>query len=174
MNWYVIHTYTGFETKVKESIEHLATVQDWRGKIGRVIVPTERVVTQKTTKTQMRQRNLMPGYVFVELEPDEEIFNQIRRIPGVSSFLGPGGNPEPLSPSDVEAMLDLVESRTTKPKKLIKFRKGEQVKVSEGPFANFIGVIDEIDEEKARLRVLVTIFGRQTPLELEVTQVESL
>ncbi|MCD6385255.1 transcription termination/antitermination factor NusG [Candidatus Sumerlaeota bacterium] len=174
MNWYVLHTYTGSEIQVKESIEHLATIKDWRGKIGRVVVPTEKVVMQRTTRSRTRQRNLMPGYVFVELEPEEEIFNQIRRLPGVSSFLGPGGKPEPLSQKDVESMLELVESRATKPKKLIKFRKGEQVKVSEGPFSNFIGVIDEIDEEKARLRVLVTIFGRQTPLELEVTQVESL
>ena len=174
MNWYVIHTYTGFELKVKQTIEYLSTIQNWRGKIGRVLVPLEKVLMQKTSQTQTRQRNLMPGYVFVELDQDEEIFNQIRRIPGVSSFLGPGGQPETLSGEDVESMLDLVESRASRPKKLITFRKGEQVKVTDGPFANFIGVIDDIDEEKAKLRVLVTIFGRQTPLELEVSQVESL
>ncbi len=174
MNWYVIHTYTGFELKVKQTIEYLATVQDWRGRIGRVVIPLEKVVMQKSTQPETRQRNLMPGYVFVELGEDEEIFNQIRKIPGVSAFLGPGGHPEKLSEKDTEAMLDLVESRATRPKKLITFRKGEQVKVTDGPFANFIGVIDEIDEDKAKLRVLVTIFGRQTPLELEVTQVESL
>lgn len=174
MNWYVIHTYTGFENKVREAIEHLAVQPDWRDKIGRVLIPLERVMMQRSTKNQTQQRNLMPGYVFVELEGAEDIFNQINHIPGVSSFLGPGGKPEALSPEDVESMFDLVESRASKPKNLIKFRKGEQVKVVDGPFANFIGLIDEIDEEKAKLRVLVTIFGRQTPLELEVSQVDAI
>jgi transcriptional antiterminator NusG len=172
--WYVIHVFTGYEDKVKSAIEHLATVQDWRDAIGKVLVPHERVVLQRSSSDKTKQRNLMPGYVFVQLDADEEVYNQIQHIPGVSSFLGPGGRPEPLSEEDVESMFDLVESRAAKPKKLIKFRKHEQVKVVDGPFANFIGVIDDIDEEKAKLRVLVTIFGRQTPLELEVTQVESI
>ena len=175
MKWYVIHVFTGFENKVKGAIEHLSNVQDWCDAIGRVQIPLERVVLQRSSASnKTKQRNLMPGYIFVELEGDEDVFNQIQRIPGVSSFLGPGGQPESLSEKDVESMFDLVESRTSKPKKLIKFRKHEQVKVVDGPFANFIGVIDEIDEEKAKLRVLVTIFGRQTPLELEVSQVESI
>jgi transcriptional antiterminator NusG len=173
-NWYVVHTFTGYENKVKEAVEHLTRVHGWHDKIGRVLIPYERVVMQRTLTTQTQHRNLMPGYVFVEVSPDEEIFNQIGRIPGISSFLGPGGKPQALSNEDIEAMLDLVESRASKPKQLIKYRKGEQVKVVDGPFANFIGVIDEIDEEKAKLRVLVTIFGRQTPLELEVTQVEAI
>ncbi len=174
MNWYVIHTYTGYEQKVKEAIEHLANVYNWQKKIGRIIIPMERVIKERATKPSAQPRNLMPGYVFVELEPEEELFSRIQSLPGVSAFLGAGGKPETLSPDDVSALLELVEERAEKPKKLIKFRPGEHVKVTEGPFANFVGVINEVDEEKARLRVLVTIFGRETPLELECSQVEAI
>ena len=117
-------------------------------------------------------RTLMPGYVLVEIEPSEELFNMIREIKGVSSFVGDGHKPAPLSQAEVENILHKIEATADKPKPEIVYQKGDQVKVTEGPFANFIGSVEHIDEEKHKLSVMVSIFGRPTPVELDVLQVE--
>ena len=116
----------------------------------------------------------MPGYILVEMIPNEEFFNMVRKVTGVSGFVGDGNQPIPLQPEEVENIMSLIEEKQEKPKPKIKYRPGEQVRVIEGPFANFIGIVNEIDEEKARLKMMVSIFGRPTPVELDVMQVESV
>lgn len=173
MNWYALHTYSGHEKSVKKDIEHRASVEGLRDKLGEVIVPEEKVVEVKDGKKREQSRNIMPGYVFVQMEEDDELFKAIEEIKGVSGFVGAGDSRTPLSEEEVANIRGLVEDKKDKPRAEIKHRLGDKVKVIEGPFANFVGTIDNIDHEKARLRVMVSIFGRSTPVELEVLQVES-
>lgn len=172
MKWYAIHTYSGFENKVKREIEHRASVEGLRDKLGQVVIPEEKVIEVKDGKKKQISRNFMPGYVLVQMEALEDLFGLVRKVTGVSQFVGTGDTPVPLSPEEVQSILDLIEDKRERPKPEIKFQKGDQVKVIEGPFANFIGSVEEIDTEKARLRVMVSIFGRTTPVELDVLQVE--
>lgn len=171
--WFAIHTYSGYENRVKTTIEHKATLEGLRDRIHRVLIPTEMVVEIKGGKKRTVQRSLMPGYVLVEIEPAEEIFNLIKNVKGVSSFVGDGHEPVPLLPEEIRNLLDIMESKHEKPKPKMQYRKGDQVKVIEGPFTNFIGNVESVDEEKSKLKVMVSIFGRPTPVELDVLQVES-
>ncbi len=171
--WYAIHTYSGYENRVKKEIEHRAGLEGLREKLGEVIIPEEKIIEVKDGKRRQTVRNFMPGYVLVEIEEDEkELFDMIRKIAGVSGFVGAGETPVALTPEEVANIQALIEDKRERPKPEIKFQKGDQVKVIEGPFANFIGTVEEIDHEKARLRVMVSIFGRTTPVELDVLQVE--
>lgn len=171
--WFAIQTYSSFENKVKQGIEHKATLEGLDEIIRRVVIPTETVVEIKGGKKKPVQRALMPGYVLVQMQPDEGIFNLIKEIKGVSSFVGDGHAPVPLTPAEISNLLDIMEDKQEKPKPKISYRKGDQIKVIEGPFMNFVGNVESMDEEKGKLTVMVSIFGRPTPVELDVLQVEA-
>jgi len=170
--WYAVQTYSSFEKRVKEGIEHKTALEGMREKISRVLIPTEIVVEIKGGKKRSIQRALMPGYVLVEMEPSEDIFNLIKEVKGVASFVGDGHQPTPLSQTEIGNLLNIMEDKHEKPKPKSLFRKGDQIKVIEGPFINFIGSVEGADEDKGKLTVMVSIFGRPTPVELDVLQVE--
>jgi transcriptional antiterminator NusG len=172
--WYVIHAYSGFEAKVKQNIEYRAAMEGSKEILKKVIIPSENIIEIKDGKKRTVSRNLMPGYLLIEMVENEEFFNMVRKITGVSGFVGDGRKPIPLTDDEVKNMLNLIEEKHEKPKPKIRYRAGEQVRVVEGPFINFIGTVSEIDEEKSKLRMMVSIFGRPTPVELDVMQVESL
>ena len=170
-NWYAVQTYSGYENKVKLTIEHRTTLEGLRDCINQVVIPTETVIEIKSGKKREIQRTLMPGYVLVEMEAREDAFNLIKDIKGVASFVGEGGSP--LSKDEVSHLLNIMDDKAEKPKPKMMFRKGDQVKVIEGPFNGFVGSVEIADEEKGKLTVMVSIFGRPTPVELDVLQVEA-
>jgi transcription termination/antitermination protein NusG len=172
MQWYAVHTYSSYENKVKQLIEHKATLEGLRDRIRSVVIPTERVIEIKGGQKRTTQRTLMPGYIIVQMDSSEDAFNLIRNIKGVSGFVGDGRAPIPLGQEEVSNLLNIMEDKHEKPKPKVLFQKGDQVKVVEGPFANFIGQVEHIDEERGKLNVMVSIFGRLTPVELDVLQVE--
>jgi transcriptional antiterminator NusG len=170
--WYAVHTYSGFEQKVKTNIEHLATLEGFRDEVAEVIIPQETFVEVRGGKKRTTMRNLMPGYILVHIEPDEKVFDLVKKINGVSGFVGDGEKAIPLTQEEVDNLLRVSEEKAEKPKAEIRFRKGEQVKVVEGPFVNFVGMVEDIDIDKNKLKVMVSIFGRPTAVELNVLQVE--
>ena len=170
--WYAVHTYSGFEQKVKTNIEHLATLEGFRDDVAEVIIPQETFVEVRGGKKRTTMRNLMPGYILVHIEPDEKVFDLVKKINGVSGFVGDGEKAIPLTQEEVDNLLRVSEEKAEKPKAEIRFRKGEQVKVVEGPFVNFVGMVEDIDIDKNKLKVMVSIFGRPTAVELNVLQVE--
>jgi len=172
--WFAIHTYSGYENRVKQTIEHRAQLEGLRDKVGQVLVPTKKFVEIKGGKKHDVMKNIMPGYVFIEAEPDEDVFAMVQKIQGVSSFLGDAGKPTPLPQSEVDGLLGSIEERPDRPRTVITHKVNDQVKVIEGPFANFIGTVQEVDQEKGHLKVLVSIFGRPTSVELDVLQVEAV
>lgn len=172
--WYAVHTYSGFEHKVKTNIEHLAALEGYRDDVAEVIIPQETFVEVKGGKKKIISRNLMPGYILVHIESSEKVFDLVKKVNGVSGFVGDGNKPIALSQAEVDNLIHISEEKVEKPKPEIRFRKGEQVKVIEGPFANFIGTVDDIDVEKSKLKVMVSIFGRPTAVELNVLQVEGI
>jgi transcriptional antiterminator NusG len=172
MRWFAVHTYSSFENKVKQAIEHRATLEGRREQIHAVVIPTEAVIEIKGGKKRTVTRNLMPGYVLVQMEPEEELFNLVKDIKGVSGFVSDGHAPSPLAPEEVANLMNLMEQKTEKPKPKVLFHKGDQIKVVEGPFTNFVGSVEGLDEEKGKLKVMVSIFGRLTPVDLDVLQVE--
>jgi transcriptional antiterminator NusG len=172
--WYAVQTYSGHENKVRQNIEHRATIEGFRDQLRQVLIPAETFVEIRGGKKRQTQHNLYPGYVLVEMEPTEDLMNLITKIPGVSGFLPDGARPTPLDEAEVNHILNIVQEKSEKPKPQIRYRVGEQVKVIEGPFANFVGEVNEIDEEKSKLKVMVLIFGRQTSVELDVLQVEGV
>lgn len=174
MAWYVLHTYSGQENKVKSNLEHRAALEGFRDRIRQVVIPQESVIEIKSGKKRTVTRNLMPGYVLVEMDYDEDTASAITKIPGVSGFIGDGKTAFPLNEEEVQRVLHAGEASADQPKPEIRYRVGEQVKVIEGPFSNFIGTVDEIDAKRAKLRVMVSIFGRPTPVELDVLQVEGV
>ncbi len=173
-NWYALHTYSGMEAKVKSNIEHRAAMENQRERLHSVVIPVEHVVEIRNGKKRTSTRNLMPGYVLVDIDETSEVFDMIKKVAGVTGFVGDGVNPSPLAEDEVSRLLNIVEEKAEKPKPEIRFRKGEQVKVIEGPFANFTGTVENVDEEKSKLKVMVSIFGRPTAVELDVLQVEGV
>jgi transcriptional antiterminator NusG len=174
MNWYALHTYSGMEKKVKKDVEHRASVEGMRSSLGEVIVPEERIVEQREGKKREHVRNIMPGYVFVEMEDETLLFDLIKEIKGVTGFVGGNENqPSPLSQEEVDNIRGLVDDKKDKPRAEIRHRVGDSVKVIEGPFTGFVGAVDNIDYERAKMTVMVSIFGRPTPVELEALQVEA-
>lgn len=173
-NWYAVQTYSGFENKVKQGIEHRAAIEGMKDKLNRVVIPMETVVEIKGGKKRQVQRSLMPGYVLVEMAPSEDLFNLIKEIKGVASFVGGGNEPTALTLDEVKNLLNLMEDKHEKPKPKVSYRKGDQIKVIEGPFSNFVGSVEGVDDEKGKLTVMVSIFGRPTPVELDVLQVEAV
>lgn len=172
--WYVLHTHSGFENKVKQNIEHRAEVEGFGDKIHQILIPSQSVIEIKDGKKRRTTRTLMPGYVLIQMDYSDELAATITKMPGVSGFIGDGKHPIPLSEEELTNLVHLSEDASARPRPEIRYRVGDQVKVIEGPFANFIGIIDEIDTEKSKLKVMVSIFGRPTPVELDVLQVESV
>src|ERR1700722_2641026 len=172
--WYIIHAYSGFERKVKESIEGRVEAFGLQNRIGRVMIPTEPVTEVFNGKKRTVERVFLPGYVLVEMDLDNDLWHVIKNTPRVTGFLGTGDNPVALSEQEVSSILFRSDVTTSKPSLKIKFDKGEQVRINEGPFANFSGAVDDINEDKQTLKVMVSIFGRSTPVEIEFSKVDKI
>jgi len=173
-NWYVVHTQTGLEDKVKMVLEKKILQEGLQELIGKVIIPTEQVSEVRSGKKKISQRKFFPGYLLVEMELNENTYVFVKNSPGVTGFIGLGKKPMPLPQTDVDNIIKRTEQTQVKPSPKIVFEKGEQVRVTEGPFVNFNGTIDEIHPEKGKIKVSVLIFGRATPVELEYWQVEKV
>jgi len=171
-NWYVVHTQTGSEDKVKTNLENRVASDGLQDLVGKVIIPTEQVSEIRLGKKKISQRKFFPGYLLVEMDLNEQTYMFIKSIPGVTGFIGLGKKPMPLPQEEVNNILKRTQATQVKPSPKIIFEKGEQVRVNEGPFENFNGTIEEIHPEKGKLKVSVSIFGRSTPVELEYWQVE--
>src|SRR6516165_4479293 len=175
MKWYIIHTYSGFERKVKESIEARVRADErLAGKIGRVLIPTESVTEVRGGKKYTSERMFYPGYVLVEMDMDDNVWHVVKSTPRVTGFVGTGQQPTPLSEEEVQQIVYRVADSRERPKLKVKFEKNESVRITEGPFASFTGQVDEVNEDRETLKVMVTIFGRSTPVELEFGQVEKV
>ena len=174
MQWYIIHTYSGFEKKVKESLESRVSAFSLQDKIGRVLIPMEDVVEVRGGKKVVSSRMTYPGYVLVEMDMDDHVWHVVKSTPRVTGFVGTGQQPTPLSEEEVQHIVYKVADSREKPKLKVKFEKNEKVKITEGPFASFDGIIDDVNEDKETVKVMVTIFGRSTPVELEFNQVEKV
>ena len=174
MKWYIIHTYSGFERKVRESLESRVKAFGLEAKIGRVMIPTEAVTELRGGRKYTSERMFYPGYVLVEMDMDDHVWHVVKSTPRVTGFVGTGQQPTPLSEEEVNHIVYRVAEGKEKPRLKVKFEKNEQVRISEGPFATFTGVVDEINEDRETLKVMVTIFGRATPVELEFNQVEKV
>ena len=170
--WYVIHTYSGHENKVKTNLEHRIASLDMKDKIFQVLVPTEEEIEIKNGKRFPVEKKVYPGYVLVEMVMDDESWYVVRNTPGVTSFVGSGNKPTPLTDTEVKAILRQIKME--QPKYKVAFTKGEAVRVTDGPFADFHGVVDEVHPDRNKVKVLVSIFGRETPVELDFLQIEKL
>jgi len=174
MKWYIIHSYSGFERKVRESLESRVQAFGLQEKIGRVLIPTESVTEVRGGKKYTSERMFYPGYVLVEMDMDDHVWHVVKSTPRVTGFVGTGQQPTPLSEEEVQNIVYRVGESKDKPKLKVKFEKNETVRITEGPFASFTGVVDEVNEDRETLKVMVTIFGRSTPVELDFLQVEKL
>jgi transcriptional antiterminator NusG len=172
--WYIIHAYSGFERKVRESLESRITAFGLQNRIGRIMIPTEPVTELRNGKKYTIDRVFLPGYVLVEMELDNDLWHVIKNTPRVTGFLGTGDNPVALSEQEVSSILFRSDAAKDKPSMKVKFEKGEQVRINEGPFANFTGAVDDINEDKQTLKVMVSIFGRSTPVEIEFSKVDKV
>jgi len=172
--WYIIHAYSGFERKVKEAIESRVAAFGLQEKIGRVMIPTEPVTEIRNGKKYTTERAFLPGYVLVEMDLDDDVWHVVKSTPRVTGFLGTGHMPTALTEEEVSSIIYRVDTAKSKPKLKIKFEKNESVRITEGPFANFNGIVDEVNEDRETLKVMVTIFGRATPVELEFSKVEKI
>ena len=171
--WYVLHVYSGFENKVAQSIREQAVQHEMTDKIQEVLVPMEEVVEVRRGAKVNAERKFFPGYVLIKMDLTDEAWHIVKNTPKVTGFLG-GNKPRPMSDAEAERIKKQVQEGIERPKPSVVFEVGEQVRVSDGPFTSFNGVVEEIDEEKSRLKVSVSIFGRPTPVELEYTQVEKV
>ncbi|MDR1104216.1 MAG: transcription termination/antitermination protein NusG [Endomicrobium sp.] len=172
--WYVVHTYSGHEDKVKKSLEMAVDNLNMRDVISKILVPTEEVVEVKQNKKRIKKRKFYPGYVFVEMTVNNTTYWLIRNTAGVTGFLG-GVKPAPMVQDEVDNLLNtIVNPGTSKPRPAVSFEREENVRIIEGPFKHFIGIVEEVNQERGKLRVMVTIFGRPTPVELDFLQVEKI
>ncbi len=172
--WYIVHTYSNFEKKVAESLKEQAAQKHLGELFEQVLVPTEEVVEIRRGRRIKSERRFFPGYVLAKVELTDEVFHLIKNTPKVTGFLGSGSKPVPISDAEANRILNQVAEGVERPKAAIVFEVGEQVRVAEGPFASFMGQIEEVDEERSRIKVAVSIFGRPTPVELEYGQVEKI
>lgn len=173
MRWYVVHVYSGFENQVVRSMRERIKLHGMEEKFGEILVPTEEVVEMRAGQKRKSDRKFFPGYVLVQMEMDDNTWHLVKDVPKVMGFIGGTSNrPAPISEKEAEKILQRVQEGVEKPKPKVLFEPGEVVRVTEGPFADFNGVVEEVNYEKSRLRVAVLIFGRSTPVELEFGQVE--
>ncbi|MGI8987962.1 MAG: transcription termination/antitermination protein NusG [Bryobacteraceae bacterium] len=170
--WFIVHTYSGFEQKVAESLRSRAQAFGFDNAIGQILIPTEEVVELRNGKKVTSKRLVYPGYVLVEMEMNDDLWHAVKATPRVTGFLGGGNSPVPLSADEVNQILYRQASSAERPRPKLNFEKNENVRIVDGPFTNFSGKIDEVNQERNTLRVLVTIFGRATPVELDFLQVE--
>ena len=173
MRWYVLHVYSGFEKKVAESIKEQAEKKGWADRIGEVLVPTETVVDVQKGKKVESERKFFPGYVLIQMEMNDDTWHMVKQTPKTTGFLG-GKKPVAMSQREAEQVMRQMQEGVEKPRSRVAYEVGEQIRATEGPFASFNGVVDEVDTEKNRLKVSVTIFGRPTAVELEFGQVEKV
>jgi transcription termination/antitermination protein NusG len=172
--WFIIHTYSGFENKVAESLRTRSDAFGFADKIGQILIPTEEVVELRNGKKVTSKRLVYPGYVLVEMEMNDALWHEVKNTPRVTGFVGGGNSPVPLSADEVNSILYRQASSTERPRPKMTFEKNDNVRIVDGPFANFSGKVDEVNTERGTLRVMVTIFGRATPVELEFLQVEKV
>ena len=172
--WYIVHTYSGFEERVKETLRQRAEAMGMGEAFGDVRIPTETVVEYKNGKKKETQRKFFPGYILVEMEMSDAAWHVVKNTPKVTGFVGAGVRPTPLTKEEVDQILEQVKTAAEKPKPKYTFEKGDQVRINEGPFTSFNGVVDEVNMDKNTLKVMVTIFGRQTPVELDFSQVQKI
>lgn len=172
--WYVLHVYSGFENKVADAIHEKARKLKLSDRVEEIMVPTEEVVEVQRGKRVNAERKFFPGYVLAKLDMNDHVWHMVKDTPKVTGFLGGSGKPVPISQKEAEALMTQIQEGVDSPRPSITFDIGEEVKVADGPFASFNGMVEEVDEEKGKLKVSVSIFGRATPVELEYTQVEKM
>ncbi|AVY93482.1 MAG: transcription termination/antitermination protein NusG [Pseudomonadales bacterium] len=173
MKWYVVHAYSGFEKSVQKALKERIERAAMQHLFGQILVPVEEVMDVKNGKRSLTERKFFPGYVLVEMEMNDETWHLVKSTPKVSGFIGGTANrPAPIKPSEVEAIMQQMQEGVEKPKPKVLFEVGQKVRVTEGPFNDFTGFVDEVNYERNKLRVSVQIFGRDTPVELEFSQVE--
>ena len=174
-SWYVVHTYAGFENRVKQSIEERAKTYGLSEKVRKVMIPTEEVVEIREGKRRMSTKKFFPGYVLVEMDMNDETWQLVKNTPKVTGFVGGSGTvPLPVSREEMDVLLNQMDTATAKPRSKTQFQKGENVRIIDGPFLGFNGIVDEVHQEHAKVKVLVSIFGRSTPVELGFLQVEKV
>jgi transcriptional antiterminator NusG len=174
MKWYIVHTYSGFEDRVKETLRQRAEALEMGDAFGEIHIPTETIVEYRSGKKKETQRKFFPGYILVEMTMSDAAWHVVKNTPKVTGFVGSGKNPTPLTQEEVDGILEQVVSAKEKPKPKYIFDKAEPVKIIDGPFNNFTGVVEEVNLDRNTLKVMVTIFGRQTPVELDFSQVQKL
>ena len=174
LRWYVVHVYSGFEAKVVQSIKEQVIAKGKEDLFAEVLVPTEEVVEMRRGAKVRSDRKFFPGYVLVKMELTDQTWHLVKDTPKVTGFLGARGKPSPITQSEADRILRQVKEGVERPKPSVTFEVGEQVRVSDGPFTSFNGMVEDVDEERARLKVSVSIFGRATPVDLEYSQVEKL
>jgi transcription termination/antitermination protein NusG len=172
--WYIVHTYSNFEKKVAESIREQAVNQGLADLIDDILVPTEEVMEVRRGRKVASERRFFPGYVLAKMDMTDQAYHLIKNTPKVTGFLGSDNKPMPISDAEAERILHQVQEGIERPRPTVSYEVGEQVRVADGPFASFSGLIEEVDEERSRVKVAVSIFGRPTPVELEFAQVEKL
>jgi transcriptional antiterminator NusG len=172
--WYIVHTYSGFENKVSESLQQRVNAYGLEAEIGDVLIPTEDVVEMRGGKRVVSSKRFFPGYILVEMQMSDHAWHVVRNTPKVTGFVGAGSKPTPLTQEEVDQILNQVSEAAEKPKPKYTFDKGDQVRINEGPFTSFNGVVDDVNLDKNTVKVMVTIFGRATPVELDFLQVEKL
>jgi transcriptional antiterminator NusG len=171
-SWFVVHTYSGYEERVKKNLEQRIKHMDSEGEIAQVVIPTEDEIEVKSGHKQTVSKKILPGYVLIQMEMNDQSWKIVRNTPGVTGFVGGGDQPTPLTEEESTRILKQMEAEA--PKMKIGFREGESVRVTDGPFLDFIGVVESINSEKGKVKVLLSLFGRSTPVELDFLQVEKL
>ena len=174
LGWYVIHTYSGYEQKVKHNLEEELDRLGLRDKVMKMMIPTEDIIEVKGGKRKISARKCFPGYIFIQMDMDVEMWYVIKNLPKVTGFLGGKAKPTPISEEEVNRLLNQLKTETSKPRPKVMYLHGESIRVVDGPFSNFNGVIEEINPERGTVKVMVSIFGRATPVELEFTQIEKV
>ena len=174
MRWYVLHVYSGFENKVAEAVVEKARQLGLEDRVDQILVPMEEIVEVRRGQKVNAERKFFPGYVLAKLDMNDEVWHLVKDTPKVTGFLGAGNKPSPISEKEANQLLKQIQEGVERPRRSILFDIGEEVKVAEGPFASFNGVVEDIDEEKGKIKVSVSIFGRATPVELDFSQVEKV
>ena len=172
--WYIIHTYSGFENRVKESLRQRADAMGMGDVVGDILIPTEEVVEMKDGKKVVSSKKFFPGYILVNMAMSDDAWHMVKNTPKVTGFVGTGIKPTPLSQEEVDRIINQVTTSAEKPKPKFVFKEGEQVRIVDGPFSNFSGTVEEVNHDRNTLKIMVTIFGRSTPVELDFLQVEKI